>query len=265
MPEDAHTTLKAFAYSHGADVLVPTYALISNDLVTGMSDRYVQAKRHAWGVTEVGYVAACYQHLRFSTWVKLLGARIKGELTIVPPILAFAVPGFWQFLFSIQPKTLYFLIAIFCYQSALQWIVQIAVEIVTWNVLLPPLAPHIPPPTPRQKLYLVLLNTPGVSFLLTVISVLLFHVAPRWHATYLAFVQTELKYVTAPKGDLKTRIAAAAASVKSSIKALSTKLTRSKKFSYSSRESANEPREVATVGADSGRLIEGRAPPSHAP
>ena len=47
MPEDCHTTLKAFVYSHGADVLVPVYAVISNDLVPGFSDRYVQAKRHA--------------------------------------------------------------------------------------------------------------------------------------------------------------------------------------------------------------------------
>jgi len=50
MPEDCHTTLKAFVYSHGADVLVPVYAVISNDLVPGFSDRYVQAKRHAYAL-----------------------------------------------------------------------------------------------------------------------------------------------------------------------------------------------------------------------
>lgn len=93
MPEDAHTSVKAYVISNGCDVLVPVYAVISNDLVTDMTDRYIQAKRHAWGVTEVAYVASLYQYIRFPTWSRLLAARIQAELNIVPGWLMLLLPG----------------------------------------------------------------------------------------------------------------------------------------------------------------------------
>ena len=248
MPEDAHTTLKAYVYTHGSNVLVPTYAVISNDLVTGMWDRYTQAKRHAWGVTEIGYVAALYPHIRFVTWAKLLAARIKGELTIVPPVLALLVPGFWEFLGLIQPLTFWFFIGLVVYNSVLTWVVQVYLEIVVWTVLLPPLAPLIEPPSFRNKCFLVFINLPLVSGILTIISVICFHICPRWHATLLSFVQTEIRYVTAPKGTLADRIKAAAASVRASVYqgVASVRASVRKRYStYSTRANstrANTPR-----------------------
>ena len=203
MPEDAHTTIKAFVYSNGSDILVPVYSVISNDLVVDMNNRYIQSKRHAWGVTEVGYVASLYQHIRFPMWAALLAARIKGELTIVPPFLMLLIPGTWQFLLAIRPLTLYFIVCTAAYFLTFEWVVEATIEWVVWTVLLPPLAPQIPPPTPSQKARLIFMNLPLVSHVLKLIGDVLFHVIARWHAACLSCRQSEIRYVTAPKGDKK--------------------------------------------------------------
>ena len=40
-PEDFHTTMKTFVHTHGSHTVVPVFSIISNDLVVGWSDRYV--------------------------------------------------------------------------------------------------------------------------------------------------------------------------------------------------------------------------------
>ena len=208
MPEDAHTSVKAYVISNGCDVLVPVYAVISNDLVTDMTDRYIQAKRHAWGVTEVAYVASLYQYIRFPTWSRLLAARIQAELNIVPGWLMLLLPGTWQFLSAVQPMTLFFLIGFAVYLSTVEYATCVCIEYFFWTVLLPPLAPHVPEPTAAQKARLVFMNLPIVWNVLRVAGSAYFHVIARWHAALLSCRQSEIKYLTAPKGAASPRATA---------------------------------------------------------
>jgi len=125
-------------------------------------------------VTEIGYVTALYPHLRFPTWLELLTARIQGELSIVPPFLMLLMPGTWLFLSRITSTTLWFLIASYAYEVLVSWLVQTAIEIMVWTVLLPPLAPHVEPLSKSDRLWLVFMNLPGVHLVLQLISDMLF-------------------------------------------------------------------------------------------
>ena len=99
-------------------------------------------------------------------------------------------------------------------QVSIAWVVQSAVEYIFWTVVLPPLAPHVARPTQAQWSWLLLLNAPGIHLVLQYVSDVMFHVVPRWHAAWLSFNQTELRYVTAPKGSMKSRLARVANSIR---------------------------------------------------
>jgi len=113
------------------------------------------------------------------------------------------------------------------------------------------------------------MNLPGVHLVLQLISDMLFHVVPRWHATCLTLSRTELRYVTAPKGSLSTRLRRVANSVRESIHNL---VGRSRKGSLNA--SAKQPppgrgtpsgKEHApgTLTTAGGRLIERDEASSH--
>jgi Glycosyl transferase family group 2 len=72
--EDFHMTLKAMAMTGlGESVVVKVWSIILNDSVAGYSDRWVQAKRHMWGIEEVAFVASLFPVIRLNQWSVLLG------------------------------------------------------------------------------------------------------------------------------------------------------------------------------------------------
>jgi len=71
MPEDIHTAAKAMLLNFGSLTTVPVVPFICNDLVEGFGDRYVQAKRHQWGINEFAWQLAIwkYMDLPFHGWI----------------------------------------------------------------------------------------------------------------------------------------------------------------------------------------------------
>merc|ERR1719456_2048044 len=75
IPEDFHIIYRAMLYSRGALSVCRVWSVISNDTVVGLRDRYVQAKRHAWGVTNIAWILAVLREAPFTVdrlWLRLL-------------------------------------------------------------------------------------------------------------------------------------------------------------------------------------------------
>jgi cellulose synthase/poly-beta-1,6-N-acetylglucosamine synthase-like glycosyltransferase len=198
-PEDLHTTLKAYVHTNGSNVVVPTFAVISNDLVTGWSDRYVQAKRHAWGVTEAMWAVVTYKHMRFRLWASLAGwcvyDQVLQEVTAMWIMLLF--PGTWTFIWGISSTAKHLVIALTLYGCVIDWARLAVVEYFMWTRILPD-NPAFPRPTPSEWVSLAWMNV--VSPVLSPITSVMFGMIPRFDAMLHAFRHVELVYITAPKG-----------------------------------------------------------------
>lgn len=196
-PEDLHTSLKTFVHTNGSMSVVPLWTLISNDLVTGYADRYVQAKRHKWGVTESVWTLVTYPTVPFRVWSKLVAYTMREQLAnSFPPSLMLLYPGFWRFLHAISPLTLHVLLVTAGIRLATAWAARVATELVLWRVVLPD-NPAFPAPTQGQwaKHLLMLALLPPIDACAT----LMYETMPSLHALLHSFRSTHLEYVTAPK------------------------------------------------------------------
>jgi len=198
-PEDLHTSLKAYMYTHGSITVAPVFSVISNDSVSGFGDRYTQAKRHAWGITEVAWMLVQAKRLPFNIYYTVAPLIMAEQLTDhckFAGLLMFAFPGMWDFLSSISTPAL---IAVFLLPALAhlgEWVNHLAVETLMWTTILPN-NPEFPRTTRWQWVLLVVHMAvwPVICFP----AIIFFETIPRIDAMIHAFRSTHLAYVTAPK------------------------------------------------------------------
>jgi len=199
-PEDLHTTLKSFVHTHGSQTVAPVFSIICNDLVSGWGDRYTQAKRHSWGVTEAMWALTTYKQIHTPLWLKMFGFVWYDQIGVelFNPLFLLLFPGFWKFALGIKPLTQAVLFGPMALTYVYSWIDFIATEIWLFSRILPMgKSEYLPSLTLYQKVMI------GVGFLVfpvtSFVSVFVFATIPRFHCLIHAFFSTELAYITAPK------------------------------------------------------------------
>lgn len=203
VPEDIHTYNKVSLINRAALPTVPVYSLIVNDLVPGMSDRFVQAKRHSWGITEVPWLMAIYGHpkVEFRTWLGLLLQSLSTEIMAasLPVNITLFFPVTWQIVLGIAPLARYFLLAVMIYAFVLSAVAENILLFFVWYVLL---RDH---PTIRKPRVLTLVAMRLLDWPLETVSHAALYIAPRWLMLARAFRTPHFRYVCAPKGSALQR------------------------------------------------------------
>jgi len=203
VPEDIHTYNKVSLINRAALPTVPVYSLIVNDLVPGMSDRFVQAKRHSWGITEVPWLMAVYGHpkVEFRTWLGLLLQSLSTEIMAasLPVNITLFFPVTWQIVLGIAPLARYFLLAVMIYAFVLSAVAENILLFFVWYVLL---RDH---PTIRKPRVLTLVAMRLLDWPLETVSHAALYIAPRWLMLARAFRTPHFRYVCAPKGSALQR------------------------------------------------------------
>jgi len=204
MPEDIHTANKAMVNSFGSRATVAIPAVICNDLVPMMSDRYLQAKRHQWGsVTELAWLVTLLRDtkIRFPAWWAVFSSETQraGSLAgavvclvghVLQALMVIALHGHWQ---DLPPRAV-FALSLMGLSAVLQWLLFWVAELAYWNTLLHQF------PIQRPSVWRWLVLVAAMPFA-SVVNSLLFFIAPTFHALYHAAFKGELAYVCAPKGD----------------------------------------------------------------
>jgi len=204
IPEDFHMVYRSMICSHGSSSVVRVWSLISNDTVIGLGDRYVQAKRHNWGVTTIAWILAICRHAPFSMdriWYKLLGSYFaEMSANICPPFLMILV-GLGYVLNFIHhtddPMVLeafkfYFLASIPA--LVLSQLVFIAAEILVWTRLMTTLGDSVQWPSTCQFIWLYCMMPIAGP-----IGTFLFGNIACFDAISSATWSSEFEYVCAPK------------------------------------------------------------------
>jgi len=203
-PEDIHTSVKAYMYTHASQTVAHVFSVISNDAVAGYKDRYVQAKRHAWGVTEAAWMVMQANRVPYTIYSTIAPVVITEQLTDhcqFAGLLMFMFPGMWQFLFSLSTQALCAVLIIPGLLWFTDWIVHLSVEILMWTTILPN-NPEFPRTTGWQWVVLIIHM---VTWPLTYVPLsIIFDTIPRIDAMIHAFHSPNLVYVTAPKGSNPT-------------------------------------------------------------
>jgi len=202
IPEDFHMVYKATICSRGAQSVCRVWSLISNDTVTDFHDRYIQAKRHMWGVTNIAWIATIIRHAPFSIdriWCILLNTYVAEMTEALTPTFALVmvlVLGVWYsppadaqaydaFLFAGAMTLL---------RSLLQWLVFFGTEAWVWRRQMVSLSRDVERLSWCQVAWhyaLMPVTSPIAAFL--------FGNVACWHAVCNAFWSSEFEYVTAPK------------------------------------------------------------------
>jgi hypothetical protein len=204
MPEDIHTANKAMVNSFGSRATVAIPAVICNDLVPMVSDRYMQAKRHQWGsVTEFAWLLALLRDtkIRLPAWWAVFSSEMAraGSLAgacaclaghVLQAVVLIALHGHWQEL----PPRAAFSLSLMGASAVLQWLLFWVAELAYWNSLLR----QFPIERPSVCRWVLLVVAMPVA---NVFNSVLFFVVPTFHALYHAAFKGELAYVCAPKGD----------------------------------------------------------------
>jgi len=193
--EDLHTTLKATAYTNGSNVVVPVWSLILNDSVTGLADRWTQAKRHMWGIEETAWVLSLFPLLRLKTWARMLQLSCGQMLTtiVVPPWLVLLIPQTRELLAALPPRALWCMAA-----STAAWYLYTWARVFVREAFLHRcILAHRKTLLPISKLRWALLALfyPVLSFA----AHLVFNVAATWAMLLHALNHVHYGYVTAPK------------------------------------------------------------------
>jgi len=181
---------------------VPIGAYIINDLVEDFSDRYVQAKRHRWGITEIAWVFGMYKHMPFQAWVHLLTMEIRaGTFTEEAGVLvrfifhAWLLTSMWLERHDrVYGPGLMVIAAMFVCVWVLFWLGELSL----WKYVLNQFP--IEKPSPCAWLFLV-----AASPFLSPLTEIIFHIVPTLdcliHVTFFG----ELVYINAPKGTEQER------------------------------------------------------------
>lgn len=198
MPEDVHTFNKVEIINRMGLVTVPVFSVLVNDLVGDFKNRYIQAKRHSWGVTEVAWLMSLREHSRveFRIWAATVSKNLAMEIWSQTSVklLTFCFPVSWRFFLKIDPLTLYFLIGISSWMYVVQWVVR---SLMLWELWYVILRSH---PTVRLPTKLTFWFLRIFEFPLELVASHCFSIVPRWLMLIRAFRTPHFRYVTAPKG-----------------------------------------------------------------
>jgi len=195
--EDLHTTLKAIAFTNAAaNVVVPVWSLILNDSVTGMHDRWVQAKRHMWGIEETAWVCALFPLLRWKPWLRMLELTAGKMLTttVVPPWLLVLFPQSWAFARALQPSDRNILVGAWLLRVGFVWGKALYREAALHGSILRHRQKAMLPISVLQWAHLALCY-PFYAFL----AGLIFNTFATWAMLLHAMHSVTYGYVTAPK------------------------------------------------------------------
>jgi len=195
--EDLHTTLKAIAFTNGAtNVVVPVWSLILNDSVTDWQDRWVQAKRHMWGIEEVAWVLSLFPLLRLKVWLRMLSLTAEKMLTVtvVPPWLIMLTPQFISLVMALPPTMLYMLVGSALLRSLVGWVQVFVREYLMHTYIL----------KRRKKSMVVIPMSSWLHWALaypfySLITSLVFNTAATWAMLIHATRNVTYGYVCAPK------------------------------------------------------------------
>lgn len=136
--EDFHTTLKAMAMTGKHDaVVVKVWSLILNDSVTDLKDRWVQAKRHMWGIEEVAFCASLFPVLRLGTWASIMSLATGQMYSVCIPAVVFLCLGpVRQAFFSLSIETQYWMVGITVGYFVYNWIKVVLREVFLYRFIL---------------------------------------------------------------------------------------------------------------------------------
>ena len=195
--EDFHTTLKAMAMTgSGTNVVVRVWSLILNDSVAGFHDRWVQAKRHMWGIEEVAWVWSQFRVLRLNRWLGLLQVSMVQMLlqgSIVPSWLIFVFPPVTRILLSLQSETWKIFAAYTVIMGGYKWVKTCVREIFMYRYILSKRQNMMP--MGAWHWIRVLVAFPCLDF----VASFVFNTAATWRMLIHAIFHDTLHYITAPK------------------------------------------------------------------
>ena len=193
--EDFHTTLKAMAMTgKGTNIVVRVWSLILNDSVCGFKDRWVQAKRHCWGIEETAFVASLFPIVRMRQWLELFG-RVTSQMfgVCVPTFITIFFAPTREMLASLRWETRALLLAIFVASVTYDWMKTILREVFLYKYII-------------GDRYLMMKRTnlewiQLVLFwpILSSTSKFIFASLATWRVLVHAVFHDTLVYVTAPK------------------------------------------------------------------
>jgi len=203
MPEDVHTASKASLNNFGSLPTVMLPSIICNDLVTSFSDRYVQAKRHQWGITEFAWVMSLPKHmpLNFQAWWLTFSVEIARAGSL--PMTALTMGGriirimviYWIITHWVMMSWMLKCFIVGCVASRIWEMAWFwGAELILWQTLLTQF--RIERPSFGRVAMLVL----GAPVLMP-LAEFAFETVPTIHCLYQATFVGELSYVTAPKGN----------------------------------------------------------------
>jgi len=203
IPEDVHVMYKAMICSNGAQSVCRVWSLIANDTVTDFHDRYVQAKRHLWGVTTIAWLVVILKHAPFSVdrilcvLLKTYAAEMSEALTPSAAVLLMLIPGAWRTLRDDSQAfdAVLFLGAMILLGSLLQWLVFFIGEALVWRRQMANLSQDL---LERPSWCQVMLHY-GLMPLTCPIANFIFGNVACWHSVCNAFWSSEFEYVIAPK------------------------------------------------------------------
>lgn len=174
---------------------MPVWSLILNDSVTGLSDRWTQAKRHMWGIEETAWVLALFPRIRLKTWARMLQLSASQMLTttVVPPWLILLFPQTRTLLWALPTRLLWWMalsaVATYLYTNLLVFVREAVLHryILAHRKTMLPIS--------RTRWAAMALSYLPLSF----IGHLLFNTAATWAMLLHAVHHVHYGYVTAPK------------------------------------------------------------------
>lgn len=204
IPEDFHMIYKSMICSHGSSSVCRVWSLISNDTVTGFGDRYVQAKRHNWGVTSIAWILAICRHAPFSVdrvWSKLLGTYVAEMMENLCPscitlvvMLSYVVRFVYFSHDPVVAEAFRFFFLSACIGFVMNYLVFFAGEFFVWTQLLTQMGDAVQWPSRGQMLWLY-----GMTPFVGQLGSLLFGNVACMDALASASWSSEFEYVCAPK------------------------------------------------------------------
>mmetsp|Transcript_54606 Transcript_54606/g.127694 ORF Transcript_54606/g.127694 Transcript_54606/m.127694 type:complete len:592 (+) Transcript_54606:47-1822(+) len=203
MPEDIHTSTKAALLKFSAYTTVPVPAVICNDLVPSVMDRYTQAKRHQWGITEITYIMGAIATMKgvpCKVWLTLWGAEAarSGSFFEVCTFSAalLKIYGLYFLLRNLHLLTwqIKVILMSLLLPAVSRWVLFWLAEISLWRS---PVMHQFPIQRIGACNWLLLII---LSPILELISEILFSILPTIHCLYHVTFVGELAYITAPKG-----------------------------------------------------------------
>lgn len=178
----------------GASVVVNVWSLILNDSVCSFKDRWVQAKRHMWGIEEVAFVTSLFPVVRIGLWVELL-ARTASQMfqSCTPSLLWLLFGPVRHTFFALRVETQQLLVFYSVASALYSWAKVVIRETFLYRRILSG-RKLMMRRSFGEWLQLILLWP-----LLSEIGSFVFVTAATWRVLVHAITHETLVYVTAPK------------------------------------------------------------------